>query len=226
MKRIILLILIILNLFTLKVFAVEENIEIVLSKENPCVGDKITLNFNINSIKNLYGFEVELEYDEALIFPLANQVKVDELLKYKNYYLAINSVDQGKIKLMGTLIGRGQNIQTKGTLFKVHVKTLKEGNAKVHVNTLKLLDIEGNPIKVNYTHSLKNININKKTRKSSKSKSKDTEKQNINIQGQVNTVDKISVGDLIIHSNILCLNHTFSVDIQTILLRLTKILKN
>ena len=172
MKRAIFFILIIFNLFVLEVTAGEAVIDINSFKDNIYVGEQTTIMFSVNADENIYGFEIALTYNENLLLPIQTFLTVDELFKDMEKLIVTNKVGNGKIRLVGTLLGEGKNITSRGKLFNFNVKALKEGVTSINISTLKLLNIDGKRIdaiyypqkisilrKVNYTNPENRVGV-------------------------------------------------------------------
>jgi len=200
LKRTLLIILIIIKLFTLEAFALVESAEIRAPQEFYHVGEEITLSFNIHAVENIYGFQIELTYDEDMLLPVQSKVTIDGLLENREFYMASNRVEQGKIRLVGTLLGEGQSIGENGTLFKLNVNTLKEGIVNVHVNTLKFVDIAGTKISIPYSSAHINISRNENTKSSRKNSSTQRTSLAFKVEGHEDDVDNIKVEEVTIHN--------------------------
>ena len=200
MKRILIIILIAINFLTVKVFALENTVEIKASRAFSYVGEEITLLFNIHAVENIYAFQIELAYDETMIIPAQSEVTLDKLLENREFFMATNRVEQGKIMVVGTLLGEGQSLAEKCTLFKLNVNTLKEGIANVNVNTLKFVDIEGAKILAPYHNAQINIHKNENTRSNPKNSIIQRTALPFKVIGHEDDVDNISIEEVTIHN--------------------------
>lgn len=200
MKRTIFFILIIFNLFALKVTAKEAVIEINLSKDNIYVGEQAIITFNINAGENIYGFEIELTYNESLLLPIQTSLAIDELFKDRATLIVTNKVGKGKIRLVGTLLGENKNITNKGKLFNFSIKALEEGTTSINIKTLKLLNIDGKRIDAIYHPEEISILRNPNYKDSGKREKARGNVSVIEIKGFADDVDNIEIREVLINN--------------------------
>ena len=160
MKKTIILILLYFHLITFKVTALDGTAEIRFNKDYLNVGEESSLNFYMNNIEDFYGFQMELTYAEGSLQPMQDTLDMDELLTNKQFFLAANKAGQGKIQLIGTLLGEDRGITDNGKLFQLSVKALKEGITDIEVSTLKFVDKDGH--KINVVFQPKTVHIIRK----------------------------------------------------------------
>lgn len=94
----------------------------------------------MKDMTQLYGFSVCIEYDESYLEPIKNHLELGEIFENKKVFVVSNHVGSGKVKLLGTLLGKENVMPKSGELFRLGLKVKKEGNTAIHIKDINILN--------------------------------------------------------------------------------------
>lgn len=140
-----LVLLVLLELHTLKVNALTETLFADNSRFDVKVGETIAVTLKVQDIENIYGIDLALSYNEDVVVPVKEKFQEGSLLLGKHIFTAVNRIGNGEAKFMATLLGQ-ESLPSQGELLRASFEVRKRGNGDISVKDIKLLDRTGKKI--------------------------------------------------------------------------------
>ncbi|TCO78755.1 cohesin domain-containing protein [Marinisporobacter balticus] len=199
MKKVICISLIFFNLAFIHVDASHGTARLETDKEKIQQNENFTLSFYMDGLEEVYGFEMYIHYDDSFLMPLQKTLCLDEGLLTKDLFIVTNKINNREMVLVGTLLGKEQKIKSS-RIFYAPFKALKDGTTRVTIDALKLLNENGEKLKVISIHEEIFIAHEKSGKKKSKDHTENSASDKgvyVNIQDE--NVDNIKIQAIDIH---------------------------
>ncbi len=175
MTRVILTLTLTLSIFltlSLHSFAEDNQLIINVNDTNITEDEIISVGVKVNNIKDIYGIDMTLKYNNQYLEPLDNGFDLNPSLDSNKYFIAINTIDKekGLIRFMATSLGEN-NFDIDDNILNIRFKTNKTGKTTLSFDKALLLKKDITNIQFNYVDKEVNI-VNKSNENSSDSSSK------------------------------------------------------
>ncbi|OXM87217.1 S-layer homology domain-containing protein [Paenibacillus rigui] len=110
---------------------------LTVSNASPVAGTEVTVEANVRNVTDLYGYEVNVTYDAAVLQFLKEEPAA-------NKFMIAPIVRSNTVQLARTSIGKTEGLSGNVSLTRLTFKVLKPGSTELKLTTVKLVDSNQN----------------------------------------------------------------------------------